>query len=64
MKSPIKYAKEMVAAGKFPMMVIEPGENGTFWLHDADFNMLDCMPFMSREKAELHRSKIIAKAGK
>lgn len=62
MLKPINYAKQELAAGRFPMMVIETGENGTFWLHDADFRMLDCKAFTSRGAAEKFRSKIIEKA--
>lgn len=59
---PIEYAKQEVAAGRFPMMVIEAGEAGTFWMHDRDFRMLDCKPFLSRERAEKFRSDVVSKA--
>lgn len=62
MQKPITYAKNEVANGRFPMMVIEPGEYGTFWLHDGDYKMLDCKSFPSREAAEKFRSKIVDKA--
>ena len=61
---PIEYAKQEVAAGRFPMMLIEAGQAGTFWVHDRDFGMLDCKPFLSREKAEKFRSDVVSKASK
>lgn len=64
MLKPITYAKNEIAIGRFPMMVIESGEFGTFWLHDTDYKMLDCKSFNSREAAEKFRSKIIEKASK
>lgn len=64
MQKPATYAKNEVANGRFPMMVIEAGEYGTYWLHDADYRMLDGKAYTSREAAEKARSKIVAKAVK
>ncbi len=64
MQKPVTYAKQEIAAGRFPMMVIEAGQYGTFWLHDRDYRMLDCKSFSSKEAAEKYRSKIIDKAHK
>lgn len=62
MEKPLSYAKRVIRSGTHPMMVIEPGAYGTFWLHDADYRMLDCKAFASKEAAETFRSKIIEKA--
>ena len=64
MQKPSTYAKNEIANGRFPMMIIEGGQNGTFWLHDGDFRMLDCKGFTSREAAEKFRSKTLDKAAK
>lgn len=60
--TPAQYAKQEITNGRFPMMVVQPGEHGTFWLHDGDFRMLDGRCFTSREAAEKLRSKIIQTA--
>lgn len=62
MQKPIAYAKNEIENGRFPMMVIEAGAFGTFWLHDNDYRMLDCKGFTSREAAEKFRSKTLDKA--
>ncbi|UYE95859.1 hypothetical protein KNLIENLN_00046 [Sinorhizobium phage NV1.1.1] len=62
MLKPITYAKNEIKNGRFPMMVIEAGEFGTFWLHDNDYRMLDCKGFTSREAAERFRSKTLDRA--
>lgn len=64
MQTPAAYAKNEVVNGRFPMMVIEPGEHGTFWLHDAEFRMLDGKAYTSREGAEKARSKFIERASR
>jgi hypothetical protein len=64
MMTPAKYAKAKIQNGEFPMMVIEAGEHGTFWLHDCDFKMLDCKAFTSKESAEKFRSKVIERASR
>lgn len=64
MQTPATYAKNEITNGRFPMMVIEAGEYGTFWLHDADYRMLDGKAYNSREAAEKARSKFIEKASR
>jgi hypothetical protein len=64
MNTPFTYAKNEIQNGRFPMIVIEAGEYGTFWLHDADYRMLDCKAFTSREAAEKARSRFLDKAMK
>lgn len=58
------YAKKEIAAGRFPNISIKPGEYGTFWLYDADWNLLDCKTLTSREAAEKLRTKAIEAAMK
>ena len=62
--TPIAYAKNEIKNGRFPMIVISGGEYGTYWLHDADWRMLDCRAFNSKEAAEKFRSKTLDKAAK
>jgi len=62
--TPSSYAKNEVRNGRFPMIVIEPGLFGSFWLHDADYKMLEGKAYTSRDAAEKARSKIIEKASK
>lgn len=64
MNKPLAYAKQEIAAGRHPSIIIEPGEFGTFWLHDGDWKMLDAPAYLSREAAAKARSKIIEKAYK
>lgn len=62
MQTPFQYAKQMMQAEKFPTMTIVAGENGTFWLHDADWKMLDGKAYLSKDAAMKHRSQIIDRA--
>ena len=62
--TPATYAKNEIKAGRFPSMMISAGQNGTFWLDDAEFKTLENACFMSREAAEQARSKAIDKAMK
>jgi hypothetical protein len=64
MQTPATYAKNEVTNGRFPHMTIQAGEYGTFWLHDADFRMLDGKAYISREAAEKARSGFIDKASR
>lgn len=60
----LQYAKAKIAAGQFANMTIEPGQYGTFWLGDDNFNSFPGASFTSREAAEKARSKILDKAMK
>lgn len=60
--TPAQYAKTKVINGELPSMKIEKGNFGAFWLHDADYKMLKCNAFISREAAEKYRSKVIETA--
>ena len=53
------YIKKEITEGRFPMIMIKSGEYGTFWLYDADWQILDCKTLMSFEVAEKLRSKAI-----
>jgi len=53
------YVRNEIKAGRFPSIMIDAGNNGTFWLHDADWRMLDHKTLTSREAAENMRSKAI-----
>ena len=59
-----QYAKQETINGRFPSMLVVPGEFGTFWLESAEYQTLDGACFTSREAAELARSKAIQKAAK
>ncbi|MFC3206862.1 hypothetical protein [Aquamicrobium soli] len=64
MQTPAAYAKDEVTNGRFPHMTIQAGECGTFWLHDADYRMLDGKAYTSREAAEKARSRFVEKAAR
>jgi len=58
------YVKNEVVNGRFPTVMIQTGEYGTFWLYDAEWKLLDCKVLTSREAAEKLRSKAIDAAVK
>jgi len=53
------YIKNEITEGRFPTIMIEAGEFGTFWMYDGDWKILDCKTLTSRESAENLRSKAI-----
>lgn len=60
--TPIQYAKQELAAGRFPVMSVQ-AIAGSFYLCDKDWNLLSgSQAYRSKEHATTDRSRILDRA--